>query len=675
VTVDTASRPVESSETLSRRVPGVRAPWIAGVAFFLLLAIAAGIFLARPRAHSPVPQSLLDARRESTVAAAQAVARSLNGGVSSLAEIAAVVDESMRQRGKPLLAPFTHRRWRSLYVVDRTSRLVVAQVGEAAQPAVLGATMPTAAGIRWAQVGTSNQIVQFTPVGKPDEARYLLVGHLDPTRLTDLLAAAGHSAWLVDNTGSVIAGTGTPPSRSAEPAKESAENSSGSRVEDGAGPRVVTAWSSLVGKAPSGALGWTVLSSQDTTEAAAPADDYTGRAILLSTTLGALTIVVFAGLHFMLIRPVRQLRQAGARDAWPRIGEAGRIARALRQSTDRPPRYVPTALIAWTTGGMAFLAFAGIMVPAPASWLTEQIPQSVPAEQQARTALAARQLQQSLDSGVGDLATVAAGIRSLPDADSAGRLLAAVLSTRNRYRGVVYLTPTGEVQARAGEEIDVGAIPPADKPALAAAATQGVSPRVLVSVPLSGKRAGRLVAEFKPNVLIRPLSLAGPGDTRLVNSHRQVIGATTRFTAFERLSRPDLDRAGQSALASGTGSAIQPAEGRRHVLSWAPVTSTHLGQQLGLAVVTDRTDTALTLPHSTERRELLLFAVLIVAGTIVIFGCLYVLIVGPLSALARSAGRLSRGETGEPVIVRRYDHIGLIARDLERVRRGLRQRS
>ncbi|MBP2327832.1 hypothetical protein JOF56_008217 [Kibdelosporangium banguiense] len=313
--------------TGTQRVPGIRAPWITGLVLFLLLAVAAGVYMARPRDFSPVPQSVLDARRETTVAASQAVARSLNGGLSSLAEIATVVDESMQQRNKALLIPFRKRIWKALYVVDRSTRAVVAQVGEPAQPAVLGEPMPAEAGMRLAQVGTSNQIVQYTPVGKPSEAKYLLVGHLDPNRLTDLLAVAGpQSAWLLDNNGSVIAGpnNSAPPQGVIAPAAEPGESSAGSRAQRNADRTEVVAWTSLPGKAPANALNWTVVSNQATTDTNAPADDSRRRAITLSIALATLTVFVFLGLYLLVLRPIGRL----GRGASPRLGEAGRIAEA-----------------------------------------------------------------------------------------------------------------------------------------------------------------------------------------------------------------------------------------------------------------------------------------------------------------------------------------------------------
>lgn len=320
-----------------RRVPGVRAPWIAGLVLFLVLAATAGIYMSRPRDFSPVPQSVLDSRRESTVAAGQAIARSLNGGLSSLAEIATVVDESMSQRNRALLIPFKSRIWKSLYVLDRASRVVVAQVGEPAQPAVLGEPMPSAAGLRLAQVGTAQQIVQYTPVGKAADAKYLLVGHVDPNRFSELLAVAGtEGAWLLDKSGSVIVGTGsrTPPQGVVDQSMEPGEGASGSRAQQVAERQEVIAWASLGGKRPSNTLGWTVVSNQATTDTVAPSDASRRRAITVSAVFGALTVIVFAVLYFVLLRPIRRLRQVAAsadRDVpkAPKHGEAGQVATAF----------------------------------------------------------------------------------------------------------------------------------------------------------------------------------------------------------------------------------------------------------------------------------------------------------------------------------------------------------
>ena len=320
-----------------RRVPGVGAPWIVGLVLFLTLAAAAGIYMSRPRDLSPVPQSVLDSRRESTVAAGQAIARSLNGGLSSLAEIATVVDESMRQRDKALLLPFKSRIWKSLYVVDRASHVVVAQVGEPAQPAVLGEPTPSEAGLRFTQVGTAQQIVEYTPVGKPAEAKYLLVGHVDPARLNDLLAVAGaEGTWLLDKSGSVIVGPNnrTPPQGVVDPGKEPGEDSSGSRAQHTADRAEVIARASLGGKPPSNALGWTVVSSQATTDTVAPSDASRRRAITVSTVLAVLAVVVFGVLYLVLLRPIRVLRRVAASAGGdgpraPKRGEAGQVAAAF----------------------------------------------------------------------------------------------------------------------------------------------------------------------------------------------------------------------------------------------------------------------------------------------------------------------------------------------------------
>ena len=324
----------------ARRVPGIRMPWIAGLVVFLVLAVGAGVYMSRPRETSPVPQSVLDSRRESTVAAEQAIARSLNGGMSSLAEIATVVDESMTQRNRALLIPFKSRIWKSLYVLDRSSRAVVAQVGESAQPAVLGEQLPGEAGLRLAQVGTAQQIVQYTPVGKGADAKYLLVGHFDPSRFSELLAVAGtEGAWLLDKSGSVIVGTAnrTPPQGVVDQGREPGESSSGSRAQRTAERYEVTAWASLSGKAPASMLGWTVVSNQATTETVAPTDAPRERATTVAAVLAALTVLVFAALYLVLLRQIRLLgrvAESAGRDVpkAPKHGEAGQIATAFTRA-------------------------------------------------------------------------------------------------------------------------------------------------------------------------------------------------------------------------------------------------------------------------------------------------------------------------------------------------------
>ncbi|MCP2242281.1 hypothetical protein [Lentzea aerocolonigenes] len=321
------------------RVPGVLAPWLTGLILFSLLAGGATTYLARPRQLSPIPQSVLDARRESTTASAQAVTRSLNGGLTSLSEIATVVDESLKQRNQALLDPFRARRWKSLYVLDQTTGTVVAQVGESAQPSVLGEPLPKEAGMRTAQVGTATEVVQYTPVGKPAEAKYLLVGHHDVRRLRDLLTpAAADGTWLVDRSGAVIEGVGTgePPQAFVPPAPAPGESVAGSHARRLGSQLEVFAWASLTGGGPATALDWTVVSVKPVTDVTMATDDTRRRGVTAGGTLAALTAVVFGALYLVVLRPIRQLGQVivGTRspERGPSHGEAGHIARTVAQA-------------------------------------------------------------------------------------------------------------------------------------------------------------------------------------------------------------------------------------------------------------------------------------------------------------------------------------------------------
>lgn len=279
------------------RAPGLRAPWITGLALFLVLAAAAGFYLSRPR--EDVPRSVLDARRDNTAAAARVVGRALGGGLSSLAEVATVVGESLRQGGGPLLVPFQHRRWLSLSLLDRTTDAVVAHVGEPSLPAVLGA----GTGMSLTRVGPP-RIVQYTPVG----TRYVLAGQLDPAQLRELLAG---DAWLLDRAGSVITGPGTGAPR----AGSGAVGSTARRGD-------VIAWAAVAGVP----FGWTVVSRQTTAVMTTPAGDH---AVTLAVALAVLTAIVFGALDLLVLRPIRRLGHLTEQTATPRRGEAGHVAAAL----------------------------------------------------------------------------------------------------------------------------------------------------------------------------------------------------------------------------------------------------------------------------------------------------------------------------------------------------------
>jgi hypothetical protein len=306
-------------------------------------------------------------------------------------------------------------------------------------------------------------------------------------------------------------------------------------------------------------------------------------------------------------------------------------------------RHFPVALATWATGAGLFLCLAIITVTVALSWPDEDMPRGVATDQQARTQLAAGQVRRALDGGISDLTAVAAGIEALEDAGTPSRLLTRLVATRPRYRGAAYLAPTGEIRARAGADID---------PTTASAAVLVRAPHVFVSVPVTGARAGVLVAELTPDTLSTPLTVAGPGDTHLFDSGGRGVDATGATEVTLPATRP--------------GHALRDVHGRTAVVSWAPVPG-----QAGLTVVTDRPEPR----RATEKHALLLLGVLVATLTVVIFGWLHTLVIGPLSAVAKAADRLARGDTDDPVIVRRYDRLGLIARDLERIRRDLLRRN
>jgi hypothetical protein len=205
---------------------------------------------------------------------------------------------------------------------------------------VLGEPLPKEAGMKIAQVGTTHQIVQYTPVGKPADAKYLLVGHYDPNRLGDLLTVAGaEGTWLVDRSGSVIAGVGTGtqlPQGFVPPATDPGENAAGSEARRTGDRMDVLAWASLTGRAPSNGLGWSVVSNKPVTDVAVATDDSRRRAVTVGRVLAALVVVVFAALFLFVQRPIRRLRKVSGETEpavpGPKYGEAGRVARTFAQA-------------------------------------------------------------------------------------------------------------------------------------------------------------------------------------------------------------------------------------------------------------------------------------------------------------------------------------------------------
>jgi len=80
------------------------------------------------------------------------------------------------------------------------------------------------------------------------------------------------------------------------------------------------------------------------------------------------------------------------------------------------------------------------------------------------------------------------------------------------------------------------------------------------------------------------------------------------------------------------------------------------------------------LPQRGARHQALAFGLVLLAISLGTFGWLYAMVLKPLRRLGRDAERLAYGDLRQPIEIRRYDEIGLIAHSLERVRLVLLRR-
>ena len=96
-----------------------------------------------------------------------------------------------------------------------------------------------------------------------------------------------------------------------------------------------------------------------------------------------------------------------------------------------------------------------------------------------------------------------------------------------------------------------------------------------------------------------------------------------------------------------------------------------LGIAAGALIAGGRED---LLPQREARPQALAFGLLLLAISLGTFGWLYAMLLKPLRRLGRDAERLAYGDLREPIEIRRYDEIGLIAHSLERVRLVLLRR-
>ena len=356
-----AKRRVLRGTGKGRRRLGLRTVLV--VCAFALLAWPASMLLTLagtwPHPAAVVPRVISDDQRQRTQTTADRVRRGINDGYADLAHLATVVDASRSQEvGKVLDRSLEqHGRYRSLYVVDGTGR-ILARAGDEPRTSKKarirpGVVQTNTSGTEPVLAAVAAQQVKGAPARS---GRRYVVGEFKVQYLAGILSRPGlGSVWLVDSAHRVIAsnkgfvafgrvsdGRLRAQLKAVRKAKGSAELLLGWR-----NPAVAAVAPFNDKRGVASALGWKVASIRPVFWIGLP--EYEAqRRIMLVGLLGVTTGTLCLGwLHLVVVRPLREVARgaealaAGDRRTvlYPRHhDEVGSLARSLELIRQRLPR-------------------------------------------------------------------------------------------------------------------------------------------------------------------------------------------------------------------------------------------------------------------------------------------------------------------------------------------------
>ena len=354
--------------------------------------------------------------------------------------------------------------------------------------------------------------------------------------------------------------------------------------------------------------------------------------------------------------------------------------RRVRRTDDgsRQPRrrLASSVRLPWLTGLIVLLLLAAataVLVGRPRG--DQNVPGAVMDAQLTITESSAQSVRKGVNEGIDDLDQLAQALaaRAVPvDPAMLGRELEVVRVLHGRYRAAYAVDTAHAVIAAQGESTRADLLP-AGIPTAAGmndAVDAGVRPLIQQYAPatVAGRRI-IVVGHYDVEFLRFPLEIARPGSAWVVNRRGQIIGSTTGFSPFAMLPRASLRAAAARSARGDSGAKIYTGSlDSSEIVAFAPVTGPGPSGQLGWSVVSARDVQSISLPATDFRRQALLFATLLAILTALIFGWLEAMVLRPLRSLQAEAERVAYGNLREPVEIRRYDEIGLVARSLERVR-------
>ncbi|MGW6243077.1 HAMP domain-containing protein [Streptomyces roseolus] len=408
--------------------------------------------------------------------------------------------------------------------------------------------------------------------------------------------------------------------------------------------------------------------------------------------LGGASVALLTGLT---VRPSARLLAESRRIARgdlrrpvsvPGGGEAARIGDALerlrRQLSGEPGRPARRPRRPGAAGALAASAALILLWSAPLVFVVNRadgraVPDRLVADQEERTGILADRVRRALNEGHADLASVASAIDGRTTPHGMGVALDRTVREHARYRSVYVLDADGRILARAGAEPHpvLGGQPGA-RPITVL--DDGGEPVVTARVSVPGRPRVTVVGEFRIGFLNALLDRAGLGEVRLVDAERRVLGGNSGYRAFSALPSDRLD-----ALVKSTGTrtgtvprtgGVIDQRGGVHLAAAARFSDVGAAEALGWAVVSRQPAAGLALPEYRLQNRTVLAGLLGLTAGALCLGWTYLVVVRPLRELARQADALAGGDRLTALPAHHDDEVGAIARNLELIRRQLRQR-
>lgn len=319
----------------------------------------------------------------------------------------------------------------------------------------------------------------------------------------------------------------------------------------------------------------------------------------------------------------------------------------------------------WT---VVSLSAAFVVSVLGAAWATSRgplspVPAPVVASERTRIASAAEHVRLGLNEAVDDLLVVAA-----LDVADLGPLLGEIQDNRPRYASLAVVLDGEPIASTGGDFTGLPRLP--SIPAVLLGPAQGQEPQVFFSVPIVSHPGQVLVARYASEYLTFPLQ--GPGTRWLIDDQGRILASDSGFVAYARLPEGLPMSCLSTAAGCEDGVPARPrtlafTDGPR-LLSASRVVGTGPAGALSLSVIGDRPVDTLAIGDHDAHRRLLLLSWLAVLAVVLSLGWLLVTVALPLRHLARDAQRIANGNHGDPIVARRSDEVGVVARHLERIR-------